>query len=147
MSVFGNLGVSLGQVLGIIPQPGSTTPPGVADSGQTGSGSEYARWDHTHASKARKGTAAVQSNVGTYTWTYPTAFGAGVVPICNAIARTNAGVSDVVNVQIEGDPTNTQCVFRVSRFARSFLSLLGLDVLTFQSGAIPVTLHMLALEP
>jgi hypothetical protein len=130
------------------PQPATAMPPGVSDAGALGSNqSQFALADHTHASKGRKGQASIQSNVATYTWVYPVAFGAGVVPICNGIAQTAAGITDLVNVQIEGAPTNTQCVFRVARYSRSFLSLLGIDILGFNSGAIPITLHMLALEP
>jgi len=129
------------------PTPATMMPPGVADSGALGTDLSYALANHTHASKARKGIASMGSTVGTYTWVYPTAFGVGVVPICNGIAQTAVGVTDLVNIQIEGAPTNTQCTFRVTRYSRSFLSLLGLDVLTFNSASIPITLHMLALEP
>lgn len=131
-----------------IPDPASSMPPGVSDAGALGSNTnQYARADHTHASKARKAFASMQSNVGTYTWIYPTAFGAGVVPICNAIAQTAAGVTDLINVQIEGAPTNTQCVFRVTRYSQSFLSLLGINILGLNTGALAITLHCLALEP
>jgi hypothetical protein len=130
-----------------VPQPATSAPPGVADSGSQGSVTRYAMENHTHASKARKASAAVASNVGTYTWTYPTPFGAGVVPICNAIAQTASGVTDLVNIQIDGAPTNTQCTFRITRYSQSFLSILGLNVLTFNSASLAISLHMLALEP
>lgn len=129
------------------PTPATSMPPGVADTGAVGTDLSYALANHTHASKARKAIAAVASNVGTYTWVYPTAFGAGVVPICNGIAQTASGVTDLINVQIEGTPTNTQCVFRISRYSRSFLSLLGLDILSFNTGSLAISLHMTALEP
>ena len=39
-----------------VPTPAVTSPPGVADSSATGTGTGvYALWNHTHASKARKG--------------------------------------------------------------------------------------------
>lgn len=129
------------------PMPATTMPPGVSDTGAVGTIQRYALENHTHASKARKAIQAVASNVLTYTWVYPVPFAAGVVPICNGIAQTASGVTDLVNVQIEGTPTNTQCVFRIARYSRSFLSLLGLDVLSFNTGSIPVSLHMTALEP
>lgn len=129
------------------PSPATSAPPGVSDSGARGSNMQYALADHTHASKARKAIASVASNAGTYTWVYPTAFGAGVVPVCNGIAQTASGVTDLINVQIEGNPTNTQCVFRISRYSRSFLSILGLDVLSFNSASLAISLHMTALEP
>jgi hypothetical protein len=129
------------------PQPATAMPPGVSDIGSVGTSQKYALENHTHASKARKGLQAVNSNVGTYTWVYPTAFSAGVVPICNGIAQTATGITDLVNIQIDGAPTNTQCVFRITRYSQSFLSLLGLNILSFNTGSIPITLHMLALEP
>jgi hypothetical protein len=129
------------------PVAATVAPPGVNEAGAVGTASPYARSDHTHASKVRKGATALQSNVVTYTWVYPTPFGSGVVPVCSGIAQTASGVTDLVNIQIEGAPTNTQCIFRVTRYSQSFLSLLGLNVLTFNSGAISITLHMVALEP
>ncbi len=131
-----------------MPQPASSQPPGVTDTGALGDMmGQYAIANHTHASKARKGLAAVQSNVSTFTWTYPTPFGAGVVPICNAIAQTPSGNTDLINVQIDGVPTNTAVTFRITRYSQSFLSLLGINILGVNSAAIGITLHMLALEP
>lgn len=129
------------------PVAANVAPPSVNDASAVGIASPYARADHTHASKVRKWATPLQSNVVTYTWVYPTPFGAGIVPICSGIAQTAVGVTDLVNIQIEGTPTNTQCVFRVTRYAQSFLSLLGLNVLTFNSAPIPITIHMVALEP
>lgn len=130
-----------------LPQPATSMPPGVSDSGAIGTSMKYALENHTHASKARKSLVSIGSNVGTYTWTYPTAFGSGVAPICSAIAQTASGITDLVNIQIDGTPTNTQCVFRITRYSQSFLSLLGINILGFNSASIPITLHMLALEP
>lgn len=130
-----------------IPKPATTMPPAVADASVLGVGVRYAHEDHTHASKVRRWAVPLLSNVVTYTWVYPTPFGAGIVPICSGIAQTAAGVTDLVNIQIEGTPTNSQCVFRVTRYSQSFLSLLGLNVLTFNNAGIAITLHMVALEP
>jgi len=130
-----------------IPSPATSMPPGVSDTGFVGNVERYALENHTHASKARKGLSAQASNVGTFTWVYPVPFGAGVVPICNGIAQTATGITDLINVQIDGAPTNTQCVFRITRYSQSFLSLLGINILGFNTAPIPITLHMLALEP
>lgn len=130
-----------------VPEPSTAAPPGVADSGSKGSVARYALEDHTHASKARKTIAAVQSNVGTYTWTYPTAFPNGTVPVCNGIAQTAAASTDLINVQVEGTPTNTQCVFRITRYSQSFLSLLGINILGVNTAPTGISLHMYALEP
>lgn len=135
------------ELVAAVPPPAQFMPPGVADTGVMGTAPRYAREDHTHASKARKTIASVQSNIGTYTWTYPVPFAAGVVPICNGIAQTASGVSDLINVQVDGTPTNTQCVFRVTRYSQSFLSLLGINILGLNTAPVGITLHMTAFEP
>ena len=140
-------GVTLSDVSSIMPQPATAMPPGVSDAGALGTSQKYALENHTHASKARKTIATVQSNVVTYTWVYPSAFPNGVIPICNGIAQLAVGTTDLVNVQVDGIPTNTQCVFRITRYSQSFLSLLGINILGVNSAPISVNLHMSALEP
>jgi len=131
----------------IPPSPASAMPPGVSDAGALGNNTnQFALADHTHASKARKMIAAI-TNATTYTWTYPTAFGAGVVPICNGIAQTAAGVTDLINVQIQGVPTNTQCTFVITRYQQSLASLLGLTILSLNTGGFTGNLHLIAFEP
>lgn len=124
-----------------IPLPANAMPPAVADSGASGSMVRYAREDHTHASKARKRRLGVSAS--TYTWIYPTPFAAGVVPICNGIGETAAGVTDLINVQLDGPPTNTQCKFRITRISPGLLSLL-LGALSINPTPL---LHMTAFEP
>lgn len=129
-----------------VPQPATTMPPGVADTGAKGSDVKYALADHTHASKARK--ARVQSAAdGTITWVYSTAFDAGVVPRVVAVAEVASGTTDVVNVQVIGTPTNTQCQLLVNRTQRSVASLLGLTVLSVPSQPGVTWVHAVALEP
>lgn len=127
-----------------VPQPATAVPPGVADAGVKGTSPRFALSDHTHASKTRKAIVAVST--ATYTWTYPVAFGAGVVPICNAIAQTAPGATDLINVQIDGVPTNTQCTFRITRYQQSVAALLGLTVLSLNGAPASVNLHMTAFE-
>jgi hypothetical protein len=130
-----------------IPQPATVMPPGVSDNGAVGNSAKYALENHTHASKARKDIKPI-SATGLYTWTFPTAFGTGVVPVCNAMAICPTGTTDLINVQQEGDATNTQVVFRVTRYQQSAVSLLGLTILSINS-ALPanIKLSLLALEP
>lgn len=128
-----------------VPAMATAAPPGVADAGAQGDVKRYATENHTHASKARKSRVAVTA--ATYTWVYPTPFPTGVIPICNGIAQTAAGVTDLYNVQIEGQPTNTQCVFRITRYQQSVATLLGITVLALNTTPGPITLHMSALEP
>ncbi len=129
-----------------IPLPATTMPPGVADSGATGTSQRYALENHTHASKARKQIVTMGSAASTYTWTYPTAFGAGVVPVVSAIVQVAAGNQDLFNVQIVGTPTNTQCTFQINRVSAGLISLV-LGALSINPTPVAATLHMIALEP
>lgn len=130
-----------------IPQPATTTPPSVSDSGAKGSQTtQFALADHTHASKARKQIITMGSAATTYTWTYPTAFGAGVVPIVSAIVQVPNGNTDLFNVQVMGTPTNTSCVFQINRVSSGLISL-ALGALSINPTPIAATLHMIALEP
>jgi hypothetical protein len=128
-----------------VPMPATSSPPGVSDSGAVGNVQRYAMENHTHASRARK--VRVQSNAdGTLTWAYSTPFPAGVVPIVVAVAEVASGVTDVVNVQVIGTPTNTSCQLLVNRSNRSVASLLGLTVLSVATAGV-TWVHAVALEP
>jgi hypothetical protein len=129
-----------------VPLPAQTMPPGVSDNGAIGTVQRYALENHTHASKARKQIVTMGSAASTYTWVYPTAFGAGVVPICSAIVQVSAGNQDLFNVQLSGVPTNTQCTFQINRVSSGLLSLL-LGALSLNPTPVAATLHMIALEP
>ncbi len=67
---------------------------------------------------------------GTVTWTFPTPFGAGVVPRVWAQVVASSGTTDVVNVQTDGAPTNTAVNLRVTRTQQSVVALLGLTILS-----------------
>lgn len=128
-----------------VPTPASAMPPAVADNGAKGTQvAAFALADHTHASKARKSKVTVSS--ATYTWTYPVPFDAGVSPICNGIAQVASGNTDLFNVQIIGNPTNTTCQFQINRVSAGLLSLL-LGALSINPTPASITLHLLALEP
>jgi len=129
-----------------IPQPATAMPPGVADNGLKGTDTRYALADHTHASKARKQLVTMGSASSTYTWTYPTAFGSGVVPVVSGIVQVPNGTTDLFNVQIVGTPNNTQCTFQINRVSAGLLSLL-LGALSINPTPIAATLHLIALEP
>lgn len=130
-----------------IPQPATTMPPGVADTGARGSSTDqFARADHTHASKARKQIVTMGSAAATYKWTYPTPFATGVVPIVSGIVQVAAGNQDLFNVQILGVPTNMDCTFQINRVSAGLLGLL-LGALSINPTPVAATLHMIALEP
>lgn len=148
MAEINSPGMTTTQVLSLLPQPSNTAPPGVADSGSVGTQTQvYALANHTHASRARKEIKSISSS-GLFTWVFPTSFSSGVVPICNAMAVCVPGTTDIVNVQQEGDATNTQVTFRITRFQQSVASLLGLTIISIGSGVPTSTkLSLLALEP
>ncbi len=128
------------------PSPATSAPPGVNDAGAQGNILRYAMENHTHASKARKQIITMGSASSTYNWTYPTAFGSGVVPICLAIVQVPNGTTDLFNVQVMGTPTNTGCTFQINRVSAGLLALL-LGALSLNPTPIAATLHMIALEP
>lgn len=130
-----------------IPTAATDTPPAVSDTGAQGVETMvYAKADHTHASKARKARMTSAAD-GTITWTFSTPFPAGVVPRCYGQAVTAVGVTDVVNVQTEGEPTNTGVKMRVNRTNKTAVSLLGLTILSVPSSPGATTVDLLALEP
>lgn len=129
-----------------VPDPAISAPPGVTDTGAQGNIPRYAMENHTHASKARKQIVTMPSAASTYTWTYPTAFASGVVPVVSAIVQVAAGNQDLFNVQVLGVPTNTQCTFQINRVSAGLLALL-LGALSINTTPVASTLHMYALEP
>lgn len=84
---------------------------------------------------------------GTVTWTYPVAYGAGVVPVVTGLAVGTAGSTDVINVQLDGNPTNTAAKFRVTRTALSVVALLGLTILSVPASVGATKIHALARLP
>lgn len=130
----------------VVPAPATSMPPGVSDSGNKGSVQRYALEDHTHASKARKQRLTMAAAATTYTWVYPTPFDTGVVPIVSGIVQVPSGNTDLFNVQVMGNPTNTQCTFQINRVSAGLLSLL-LGALSINPTPIAATLHLIALEP
>ena len=140
-------GLTLDQVLGLIPTMAMNTPPGVTDTGAAGApANQFTGPNHTHASKARKQIITMGSAATTYAWTYPTPFATGVVPIINGIVQVPAGNADLFNVQVMGVPSNTGCVFQINRVSGGLLALLT-GALSINPTPIASTLHMLALEP
>lgn len=67
---------------------------------------------------------------GTYTWVYATPYPSGVIPNVQALVQATSGTTDVINVQLDGAPTNTQAKFRVTRTQLSVVALLGLTILS-----------------
>lgn len=94
------------------------------------------------AQKIRVQTAAD----GTYTWVYPQPFAVGNIPKIFAVAEGGVGVTDVINAQTDGPPTNTQCKIRVTRTQQSAVSLLGLTILSVPASVGATWVSIVALQ-
>lgn len=130
-----------------MPTAATSAPPSVADTSALGTqNTVYALANHTHASKARKARMTSAAD-GSVVWTFNPPFTNGVTPIISAIAETGVGVTDVINVQIEGTPTSTSASLRVTRTNRSTVALLGLTILSLPSSPGATVVHAIALEP
>lgn len=90
------------------------------------------------AQKIRVQTAAD----GTYTYTYPIGYPAGYIPRLSAIVEATSGSTDVINIQVDGVPTNTQAKFRVTRTQQSVVSLIGLTILSIPASVGVQWIHI-----
>lgn len=130
-----------------MPTAATSAPPSVADSSSLGTqNTVFALANHTHASKARKVRMSSAAD-GSLVWTFNPPFTNGVTPIIAAIAETASGVTDVINVQVEGVPTSTSATLRVTRTNRSTVALIGLTVLSLPTAPGVTVVHAIALEP
>ncbi len=130
-----------------MPVAATTAPPAVADTGAIGSLiTKFATADHTHASKVRKARVTSAAD-GTYAWTFSTPFDVGVTPIVLAVAEVASGITDVVNVQVVGTPTNTGANLLVNRTNRSVVALIGLTVLSVPTTPGATVVHVIAVAP
>lgn len=139
----GQMESAVAGVAASIPSASSADPAPIAVAPLPGAAAPYARADHVHASKSRRGRVPTAAD-GTLTWVYPVPFDTGVVPQIQAIVETAVGVTDVLNVQIEGMPTNVSAKLRVTRTNQSFVSLLGLTILSIPSNVGVQMLHLSA---
>lgn len=130
-----------------MPTVSTATPTCIADSAAVGTiTNQFAPANHTHCSKIRK-ARITGVNTATYTWTYPVAFTAGVVPVCQAIVEDPANsATDVYNAQIGGAPTSTAAVFRITRQTTGLLAL-PTGALAINPTPGNVNLHLTCFEP
>lgn len=104
-----------------LPQPATIMPPAVADASVQGGGVKYAREDHTHASSLQARRVQITLNAqGVGSWTYPTAYASGIVPVIHVDAETPSG-SAYTNLSspVEGTATNTSVQIRVIRLTQN----------------------------
>ena len=80
---------------------------------------------------------------GNYTWTYPTAYPSGVVPVISAVSES-ASSTVPQGVQIVGVPTNTSATFKVINLPST--SVLGIVVLGAPTAA-QAYIHITAVAP
>jgi len=86
----------------------------------------------------------VTDTAGLFTWTFPTPFAGGIIPHCWGMAEgpSPAG-GTLVNIQVEGTPTNSSASFRVNKSTATVVSLLGLTILSIPAtvGATNITVY------
>lgn len=143
-STRGKLGASLflGLVLFITGLSIKSTQPGPVANSQMMSTSP--QQSSGTVEQARTLTTAVD---GTVTWTYATPYGAGVVPIIEGMAQATFASTDVINLQLDGAPTNTAAKFRVTRTQQTVVALIGLTVLSIPASVGATTIHVTARAP
>lgn len=90
---------------------------------------------------------ATTATDGTYTWTYPVAYGAGIVPIIECLSQATSGSTDVINCQLDGAPANTAAKFRITRTQVTVVSLLGLSILSVPASPGATNIHITAQAP
>lgn len=97
--------------------------------------------------KAPQKAIVTTNNNGTYTWTYPVAFGTGIVPNikCDVVAPSGATVPYTVN--IVGDPTNAQVSIKVWKQQTFQVSILGATVIPFVDPGAGIKVHITAEPP
>lgn len=137
---------ALQAVQATIPTPGTGSPTAVVDSntGSAGAAGMYAPFMHTHPSKARKGRVLVPAT-GFTDVTFSAAFTTGS-PLCSVTAETTSGDTNVVNAQIDGQPTMTGMRIRITRTAITVASLLGLSILSVPTQQATYA-HFICIEP
>mgnify|MGYP001596934702 CR=1 FL=1 len=82
---------------------------------------------------------------GTVTWTYPAAYGEGVVPIVSATVQAVDSTTDSLGVQLDGEPTNTQAKFKVTRTVTN--SILGINLFSIPASIGAQIIHVEAKAP
>lgn len=131
-------------ILAAMPTPSATVPPGVSDTGSAGTTTlSYALANHTHASKARKGRVTTATD-GTATVALMPAFTS--TPICTVVAEATAGETNIVNAQLDGQPTTSQLKVRVNRSAAQLVGLLGLTINVVQT-SVATVVDYICIEP
>lgn len=144
---------SVTAVQAAIPTPGTGSPSAVVDSNTGVAGADttkFAPFFHTHPSKARKGRVLVpvagyvdvvfKDGAGA---TSPFATGA---PLCAVTAETTLGDTNVVNAQMDGQPTMNGMRIRITRTQISVASLLGLSILSVPT-QVATYAHYICIEP
>lgn len=91
-------------------------------------------------------TRAQTASDGTLTWNFPTPFAVGTTPKVFVVAEAGAGVTDVINAQVDGAPTNTQVKVRVTRTQQSVVALLGLTILSVPASPGATWVSIVALQ-
>lgn len=84
---------------------------------------------------------------GLYSWTFPSAYGAGVTPVVSCSAEGPNGSANQYNCQLNGVPTNTGAAFKVTTISGTSISLVGLLNLTLTTASPSTYIDIVASAP
>jgi hypothetical protein len=97
-----------------VPTAATNPPPGVTPVGALGDvTTRFALENHTHRSSVQAARLQVAGGVGRFTWTFPTPYDVGMVPVCTATVQTATNETQPYVVNMLGQPTNTSVTFVV----------------------------------
>jgi len=133
-----------------IPQPATAAPPPVQVDSAVGDVPRYARENHTHESRlqARRMQLTFDAN-GEAIYTFPKAYGAGVVPIVQVTAENTRGAAFRYDATIKQDATTaTQATVILSKTPRTLTaSVLGAVLNVFTNPADTVWVNIMSRAP
>jgi len=143
-------GVTVPEMMALMPQPATSAPPAVQIDSSKGDAPRYALENHTHQSRLQATRALFTPDAnGRFVWSYPLPYDAGVTPVVEVTAETPAGVTYRNDASIlQGSSTNTQATIIVTRLPQSLaMGALGGLISLFQPVTTPVWVNIMSRAP
>lgn len=94
----------------------------------------------------QRAIVTVAGGAGRVTWTFPAAYGSGVIPIIQAQAVKPTGATVSYNCAILGDPSNTSVTIEANTVNPTIIGILG-SILVAQPAPNGTKVHIVAKAP
>jgi hypothetical protein len=133
-----------------MPQAATNAPPPVQVDSAQGAGVRYAREDHTHESRLQARRIQVTPDAsGQYTYTFPRAYGTGIVPIVQVTCETPAGQSFRYDAGIlQGSTTATQTTIVITKTNQNVITgLLNAVLAVFTPATSALWINIMSRAP